>query len=160
MYRHKLKKLYSFIDVINMSTEPTVVYTDGSCSPNPGPGGWGFISIHPAGNYHVSGGEQKSTNNRMELMAIIQALQFHANAEHIVIHSDSLLSINCAKGLWRRKENKDLWKIFDRVSKNIEITWVKVKAHNGNKYNELVDDLAKSAMRENTKNKYLVMNKK
>lgn len=127
-----------------MSTKSAIVYTDGSCSPNPGPGGWGFISINPDGDFHVNGGDKYSTNNRMELMAIIEALQFHASAETVIIHSDSLLSINCAKGIWRRKKNKDLWKVYDLVSKNIQITWVKVKAHSGDKYNDLVDKLAKN----------------
>ena len=149
--RNKLKKWPNVRLVTNMSIEHAVVYTDGSCSPNPGPGGWGFISIHPMGDYYMSDGEEKTTNNRMELMAIIEALQFHAYAEHITIYSDSKLSINCAKGLWKRKKNKDLWAIYDSVVKDIKITWVKVKSHSGDKYNELVDKLAKSAMRENSK---------
>lgn len=121
------------------------IYTDGSCMPNPGPGGWGFISLQPSAEYHVSGGEAKSTNNRMELVAVIEAIDFHPDYKELTIYSDSLLTINCAQGLWKRKKNRDLWAEFDQVSKGKKITFKKVKAHNGDHYNELVDKLAKRA---------------
>jgi ribonuclease HI len=148
----KIEKLLHVFSSSEMSeSKGPIVYTDGSCDPNPGAGGWGFISLDPAGDWHVNGGEAKSTNNRMELMAIIEALRFHANETVITIRTDSQLCMNCAKGLWKRKKNKDLWAIYDTVSKNIEIVWEKVKAHSGDKYNDLVDELAKSAMRQNKK---------
>jgi len=135
-----------------------IVYTDGSCDPNPGPGGYGFISLDPTGDWYVSGGEKQSTNNRMELMAVIEAISFHASSHEITIFTDSQLTINCATGLWRRKMNTDLWELYDCASKGKNIIFKKVKAHNGDHYNELVDKLAKKEMREVQKK--LIKNKK
>lgn len=126
-----------------MSDNKTInIYTDGSCNPNPGVGGWAFISIGPKYEYHVSGREEESTNNRMELTAIIEAIQFHKEKD-LTIHTDSQLIMNCAQGKWKRKTNKDLWDKYDKVSSGKVITYKKVLAHSGNKYNELVDELAK-----------------
>jgi len=126
-----------------------IIYTDGSCIPNPGPGGWAFVALSGVNNkeYHVSGGEDKSTNNRMELTAVIEALEFHDGTIDFLIHSDSMYVINCAKCKWVRKKNTDLWKKYDNVSKNKSIEWLWVKAHNGDKYNEIVDTLAKKEAR-------------
>ncbi len=106
------------------TTDKITVYTDGSCMPNPGPGGYGFIFIDPISNkeWFVNGGELNTTNNRMEMTAVIEALKFLSEYSVFKIYSD---------------------KEFDRVSKNKQIEWEWVKAHNGNKYNELVDKLAK-----------------
>jgi ribonuclease HI len=141
---------------IKTHTVIQVIYTDGSCMPNPGPGGWGFVAL-PCCNdkepieWHVSGGEDKSTNNRMELTAVIESLDFSNNTDYYRIHSDSMYVINCAKGIWSRKKNTDLWDIYEKVSKNKKIEWVWVKAHNGDKYNEIVDDLAKKEAKNKIK---------
>lgn len=119
------------------------IYTDGSCNPNPGVGGWGFISIGIEYDYYVSGREENTTNNRMELTAIIEAIQFHEKDTQLTIHTDSQLIMNCAQGKWKKKTNKDLWEKYDRISKGKNIVYKKVLAHSGNKYNELVDKLAK-----------------
>lgn len=125
-----------------------VVYTDGSCIPNPGPGGWAFVAL-PYDNdsepteWHVSGGESQSTNNRMELTAVIEALEFGKHKKNYLIYSDSTYVINCAKGVYARKKNVDLWKKYDKVSKDKQIKWIWVKGHSGDKYNEIVDSLAK-----------------
>jgi ribonuclease HI len=126
------------------------VYTDGSCFPN-GFGGWGFIILpSPITNnteYHVSGRHDNTTNNRMELQAVIEALSFSIpdckKQKKYKIYTDSRLILNCAKGEWKRKANLDLWAIYDDVSSEKEIEWEWVKAHNNNYYNEQVDKLAK-----------------
>ena len=123
-----------------------VVYTDGSCNPNPGPGGWGFVSIDPDGDWMVNGGEADTTNNRMELTAIVEALKFHASAKTITIYTDSKLCLMCAQKLWKRKKNADLWALYDRAASGKTILWRKVKAHRGDKYNEMVDLLAKEGV--------------
>ena len=121
----------------------STIYTDGSCIPNPGPGGWAFVCFNETEEFHISGGEDKTTNNRMELSAVIEALKFNDKRETYCIYSDSMYVINCAKGVWARKKNIDLWQKYDKVSKNKIIEWVWVRAHNGDKYNEIVDKLAK-----------------
>lgn len=123
------------------------VYTDGSCSPNPGPGGWGFIYFKKDTIFYVKGGESYTTNNRMELMSVLEALKFDSTDKKIVIYSDSQLTINCAKRVFKRNVNIDLWEQFDILSKGREIEWIKVKAHSGDEYNEKVDQLAKEGAR-------------
>lgn len=116
------------------------VYTDGSCLRNPGPGGWAFAVVDT--DTFCSGGEYKTTNNRMELQAVIEALIFLPD-QGLDIYTDSLWVLNCAQGLWKRKANLDLWNEFDRLSKNRTLTWNWVRGHNGDKYNEAVDKLAR-----------------
>tara|TARA_B110000908_G_C10193256_1_gene421600 strand:- start:107 stop:529 length:423 start_codon:yes stop_codon:yes gene_type:complete len=125
-----------------------VIYTDGSCIPNPGPGGWAFVALacdddEEPTEFYISGGEDQSTNNRMELTAVMEALAFDLDTDSYLIYSDSMYVINCAKGKWARKKNVDLWKKYDIVSKNKKIEWVWVKGHSGDEYNEIVDKLAK-----------------
>lgn len=129
-----------------------IIYTDGSCMPNPGPGGWAFIVLADYNDeypieWHVSGGYEQSTNNRMEMMAVIEALNF-INKKKCVIYTDSQYVINCASGNWARKKNLDLWSEYDEASKNIEIEWIWVKGHSGNNYNEIVDRLAKQEVKK------------
>lgn len=124
------------------------IYTDGSCTPNPGRGGWGFI-IKGSGqepDWEVGGSSPRSTNNQMELTAVIEALKFCCTPK-VKLVSDSQYVINCAQGKWKRKINMDLWREFDRVSKNRLLTWEWVKAHNGDPYNERVDELARTSSR-------------
>lgn len=120
-----------------------IIYTDGSCLNNPGPGGWAFCLLENSNEWVISGNENFTTNNRMELTAVIEALKFIKNNQEYIIFTDSLLTINCATGKWKRKSNIDLWSIFDELIKHKLITFKHVKAHNGNKYNELVDKIAK-----------------
>jgi ribonuclease HI len=132
--------LVKYIDTndINMVT----IYTDGSCLKNPGPGGWAFCIVDDSDSYTcMSGSESNTTNNRMELTAIIESLAMIQDNE-CNIYSDSLLTINCAQNIWKRKANLDLWNKYDKISKNRRINYTWVKAHNGNKYNEIVDKLA------------------
>lgn len=123
-----------------------IIYTDGSCIPKTGSGGYGFVilpSEEDPHEWHVSGGEDCTTNNRMELTAVIEALTFCHTKSYFTIYSDSMYVINCAKGVWTRKKNIDLWKKYDEISYGKNIDWVWVKSHSGNKYNEIVDLLAK-----------------
>jgi ribonuclease HI len=124
-----------------------VIYTDGSCIPNPGPGGWAFCALADPNDespfeWHVSGGVAKSTNNRMELTAVIEALLFFEK-KRFHIYSDSQYVIKCAKGEYKRKKNMDLWKEYDIASTGKKIEWTWVKGHSNDKYNEIVDVLAK-----------------
>jgi len=127
-----------------------VIYTDGSCMPNPGPGGYGFVvlptKIDPI-EWHVSGGEYSTTNNRMELTAVIEALKFCHDKSNLTIYSDSMYVINCAKGKWKRKKNIDLWEKYNIESKNKDIEWIWVKGHSNDYYNEIVDTLAKKEVK-------------
>jgi ribonuclease HI len=131
-----------------MNTEQLKIYTDGSCNPNPGLGGYAWIALD--GRLHA-GGETKSTNNRMELMAVIHAIESNADRD-LVIYSDSQYVINGAtkwyRG-WLRNNwkdgtvaNRDLWeRLLAALSKtNVKFEWV--RGHSGNPMNEAVDELA------------------
>tara|TARA_Y100000385_G_C12943437_1_gene572210 strand:+ start:163 stop:639 length:477 start_codon:yes stop_codon:yes gene_type:complete len=139
------------------------VYTDGSAIDNPGPGGWAFCyncsnvdtspvlgranqDLHTESciqNVIVSGGEIQTTNNRMELQAVIESLKWIKDVP-IVINSDSQLTIKCAEKLWKRKANLDLWAKYDKISEQRTIIFKWVKAHAGDKYNEIVDKAARN----------------
>ena len=134
------------------------IYTDGSCLENPGNGGWAAI-INDNGKINkISGSEKNTTNNRMELMATINALKNMEPKYEIEIYTDSKyvkLGItewinNWVKNNWQtsKKEsvkNKDLWLDLYNLNKSLNIKWIWVKAHAGNQLNEEVDLLAKKA---------------
>ena len=123
-----------------------IVYTDGSSLGNPGPGGWAFSYKDDTRIVMVSGGVMNTTNNRMELLAVIEALEWlpHDNL-HVV--SDSKLTIEIGRGNWKRKSNLDLWERFETARSHRSIEWEWVKAHNGNKENERVDTAARDEAR-------------
>lgn len=122
------------------------IYTDGSCIGNPGPGGWGVVVLHDNKEIKLAGGEKDTTNNRMEMMAMIKALEWlHAHKltdGKITIYSDSNLLVQSLTKGWKRKANTDLWAQLDKLRGWLDIKWVWVKAHHTNKYNNLVDELA------------------
>ena len=121
---------------------PTI-FTDGSCLKNPGgPGGWAFTLLENGEQWTLSGGDSSTTNNRMELMAVIEALDFAQGKEYI-IHTDSELTMKCATGIYGRKANKDLWNEYERALRGRKLHCVWVKAHNGNPLNEYVDRIAR-----------------
>jgi len=138
-----------------------VIYTDGACSGNPGPGGWGAVILDEKKNeINISGKEKSTTNNRMELLASIMALRKIKEASEIIIYTDSIYLKNgittwiknWEKNDWKNSKkkpvkNKDLWLKLNRLSKEKIINWRWVKAHAGNKYNELADKLATEAIR-------------
>jgi ribonuclease HI len=121
-----------------------IIYSDGSCSPNPGSGGYGWIAVFSTYDIHGSGQEEYTTNNIMEMKAVIEALKNFPDCLKFHIYSDSKYVINCAQGLWQRKKNIELWKEYDTIAKNKTIRFTWVKGHNGDYYNELVDKLAKN----------------
>jgi ribonuclease HI len=139
-----------------------VIYTDGACSGNPGPGGWGAIILDEEKNEtNISGREKNTTNNRMELMAPIMALKKIKKASDEIIYTDSTYHKNgitiwikkWEKNNWKNTnkkpvKNKDLWIILNELSKERIIDWRWVKAHAGNKYNEIADKLATEAIKD------------
>ena len=120
------------------------IYTDGSCLRNPnGPGGWAVVIVEENGyEYYFADGDPSTTNNRMELTAVIEDISLLKEGQEFLVYSDSQLTINCATGKWKRKANLDLWEEYEKFSKNKKIKFEWVKAHNGNHYNEIVDKLA------------------
>ncbi|MHA7813486.1 MAG: ribonuclease HI [Phycisphaerales bacterium] len=133
------------------------LYTDGACSGNPGPGGWAFLLRHPRSGKAVerSGGERETTNNRMELTAVIEGLGALTRASVVDLYSDSqyvLKGLNEWMPGWKRKgwktaskqpvKNVDLWKQLDTLKGEHEIRFHWVKGHAGHPENERVDELA------------------
>ena len=137
-----------------MQIQKIEVYTDGSCLGNPGPGGWAAIILENGENtdstrHEVSGGEKDTTNNRMEMMAVIEALkkireQHPDTIQNIKIHFfiDSNLIVQTMKVGWKKKKNLDLWAEIEKLSAWLDITWEWVKAHHENELNNQVDQLA------------------
>lgn len=132
------------------------VYTDGSCRKNPGPGGWGVVLVYNGHEKELSGGEAETTNNRMELTAVIKALEAVKEPCHITLTSDSKYVIDAlekgwarswqSKG-WKRSDgskalNPDLWEKLLALCEIHEIEFVWVKGHAGHPYNERCDELA------------------
>lgn len=116
------------------------IYTDGSCRDRKG--GWAFVILHEFFEMQWSDKANDTTNNRMELTAVIEALKTLKN-EECIVYSDSQWVINCAEGRWKRNKNLDLWKDFEeqrRRQKKVEFVWV--KGHSDNEYNNLCDKLA------------------
>ncbi len=139
------------------------IYTDGACSGNPGIGGWGAVIIYDSGNpVFIHGGEQNTTNNRMELNAAINAILYFKNKENLEIFTDSkYLKDGIEKWIHKWKlnnwktstkkpvKNKDLWLKLDSEIARHNIKWNWVKGHANNKYNEKADTLARKFIEEN-----------
>ena len=145
-----------------MSSLPTVIiHTDGACSGNPGPGGWGAILKFGDVEKELKGGEAHTTNNRMELMAAIQALEALKRPCKVELHTDSQY---VQKGIhewihgWKRRgwltadkkpvKNDDLWKRLDAARLRHEVDWRWVKGHAGHELNERADGLARRGVEE------------
>ena len=125
------------------------IHTDGSCLLNPGPGGWGAVIAGEGGaTSKLSGGERSTTNNRMEIVAVIEALEAIPQGASAVVHSDSEYVVKTMTKGWKRNANKDLWERLERAAaaRNIEFRWV--RGHAGNKGNEMADRLAVNAMKD------------
>ena len=128
---------------------PVVITTDGSTYPNPGPGGWAAV-IQVAGQaepIEISGADPETTNNEMELMAVVRALESLERPSHILIRSDSQLVIKCATWEWGRKAEhlQALWRRYDAETCRHLVSWLWVKGHAGDERNERADYLAGQA---------------
>ena len=145
---------------MNMESDSLIkIYTDGACSGNPGPGGWG-VFIENSGNVtELSGRDENTTNNRMELKAVIEALKFFTINSELIIHTDSKYVmdgasrwiINWKKNKWKTAQkkdvkNKDLWIELDNLLNYHDVSWVWVKGHDGIYGNERADYLATSVI--------------
>ena len=142
-------------------TPKVVIYTDGACSGNPGPGGWGAILISGDHEREMCGGEPDTTNNRMELMAAIQALEALKRPCTVELHTDSqYLRQGITEWLpgwkargWRTAskapvKNDDLWKRLDLARQRHTVDWRWVKGHAGHPLNERADGLARQGLKE------------
>ncbi len=143
-----------------MKKENTVVmYTDGACSGNPGPGGWGSVLLYNGHRRELSGGEADTTNNRMELMAVIRALEVLKRPCRIQLHTDSVYVMKGITewiGQWKQRnwktaakkpvKNVDLWQRLEQAVSRHEVDWRWVKGHSGIPENERADELARLAI--------------
>lgn len=144
---------------MNEEKNRVVIYTDGACSGNPGPGGWGAVLIWNGIEKELSGFEAQTTNNRMEMTAAIEALNSLKKDMPIHLYTDSEYLLkgytqwlpNWIKKNWKDVKNKDLWERLIAAVGDKKVTWVWVRGHNGDKYNERADMLARNAIIENTK---------
>ena len=118
------------------------IYTDGSCLGNPGPGGWAAIIEENGGKKRLAGREDDTTNNRMEILAVIKGLQATPSHSEVTIFSDSQYVVNTMTKCWKRKANQDLWAALDTAVKERRVTWKWVRGHAGNPGNEEADALA------------------
>jgi ribonuclease HI len=142
-------------------TPKVTIYTDGACKGNPGPGGWGAILFYGDKKKEICGGEPATTNNRMELMAAIQALEMLNRPCKIELHTDSQYVM---KGItewvrgWKARgwktadkspvKNDDLWKRLDAARERHDVDWRWVKGHAGHPLNERADALANEGLRK------------
>ncbi|AIS52450.1 ribonuclease H [Thermoanaerobacter kivui] len=141
------------------------IYTDGACSGNPGPGGWAAVLLYKRTKKEISGFEENTTNNKMELKAALEALKALKRPCKVNLYSDSSYLINAFNQGWIEKwqknnwlksdktpvENQDLWKELLEVLKKHQVNWIKVKGHADNEYNNLCDKLATDEIKKNTK---------
>lgn len=147
------------------------IFTDGACSNNPGPGGWGAVFYKDTKQEIISGHEVETTNNRMELMAIVKALEKIKKEEYLYykefeIYSDSAYVVNAINYGWLSKwslnnwvttkgeeiKNQDLWKRYLKLNgylihKGINVRLIKIKGHNNNAFNDHVDEIAKAEVK-------------
>ncbi len=144
-----------------MSAARVRIYTDGACSGNPGPGGWGAILIYKGQRKEILGGEAETTNNRMELTAAIRALESLKRPSGVDLYTDSRYVMDGitkwihgwkAKG-WRTAakkpvKNEDLWRHLDEITGAHEVSWNWVKGHDGHPENERADELARRGISE------------
>lgn len=142
-----------------MTKKHVEIYTDGACSGNPGPGGWGAILVYGENQKEISGGEKETTNNRMELMAVIAALEQLKLPCNVDLYSDSkyvLKGISEWLPAWKARgwktadkkpvKNVEYWQRLEQAASPHAINWHWVKGHNGHDMNERADELARMAI--------------
>ena len=141
-------------------SEKVIIYTDGACSGNPGPGGWGAILMYKGAKKEISGGMKETTNNIMEVTAVIEALKCLKVESDVQVYSDSAYTVNAFnqgwiynwfKNGWRtaNKEpvkNKELWQELYALTKKHKVEFIKVKGHADNEFNNRCDEMAREAI--------------
>jgi ribonuclease HI len=149
--------------MVGMTADPqpeVVLYTDGACAGNPGPGGWAAIIIEGGEERTVSGGEPSTTNQRMELRAAIEGLAAIPGRRRVQLYTDSAYVMNCFRDRWYERwertgwtnagkqpvANRDLWERLIAETRRHEVVWNKVRGHTGDPLNERVDRLARAAV--------------
>ncbi len=144
-----------------MTRKKVTIYTDGACSGNPGPGGWGAVLLYGERRLEISGYDPETTNNRMEIMAAIQALERLKQPCIVTLYSDSAYLVHAFTLGWIDKwqanhwiksdkkpaENRDLWERLLAAMEDHEVKWVRVKGHANNKENNRCDELATGAIK-------------
>lgn len=142
--------------------EKVIIYTDGACSGNPGPGGWGTILIYRENKKEISGGQNNTTNNIMELTAVIEGLKLLKFPCEVDLYSDSAYVINAFKQGWiynwikndwktsgkEPVKNKEIWQKLYELTKIHKVNFIKVKGHSDNKFNNRCDELARNAIQK------------
>ena len=140
--------------------EKVTIYTDGACSGNPGPGGWGAILMYNGNKKELSGGNKDTTNNIMEITAVLEALKALKFPCEVNLYSDSAYVVNCFNQGWiynwlkkgwktasgEPVKNKELWEELYNLTKIHKITFHKVKGHADNEFNNRCDELARNAI--------------
>lgn len=140
--------------------DEVIIYTDGACSGNPGPGGWAAVILVNDKQIELSGGEYKTTNQRMEMTAPLEALQAITTPSRVKVFTDSAYLVNAFKQDWIAKwmkngwktvkgeavKNKDLWEKLWEMSEYHQVTWHKVKGHSDDELNNRCDYLARHAI--------------
>ena len=140
--------------------DEVIIYTDGACSGNPGPGGWGAILMYKDSKKEISGGNKNTTNNIMEMTAVIEALKLLKHPCKIKLYSDSAYVVNAflqnwtknwIKNNWKTSDkkdvkNKELWQELIKLTKVHDVTFFIVKGHADNEYNNRCDELARKAI--------------
>lgn len=131
------------------------IFTDGACSGNPGPGGWGVLLRYNGHEKELSGGERETTNNRMEMQAVIEGLSALKKSSRVKLYTDSQyvqkgvtewMKVWKAKGWPSRIKNQDLWQRIDSLLQDHEVEFIWVRGHDGHIENERVDKLAVAAI--------------
>lgn len=137
------------------------IYTDGACSGNPGPGGWGAVLIYGEHKKEISGAKKETTNNEMELTAVIEGLKLLKEQCKVELYSDSAYVVNAFLNNWLESwkkngwktagkkpvKNQELWEELDRLTSYHDVTFNKVKGHSDNELNNRCDFLATSAIK-------------
>lgn len=141
--------------------EKVIIYTDGACSGNPGPGGWGAILMYKDKKKEISGGKKDTTNNIMELTAVIEGLNLLKYPCEVDLYSDSAYVVNAFSQGWIEKwvknnwktagkepvKNQEQWKALYELTQKHKVNFIKVKGHSDNEYNNRCDELARNAIK-------------
>lgn len=141
--------------------EKIIIYTDGACSGNPGPGGWGAILMYKGAKKEISGGKKDTTNNVMEITAVIEGLKQLKKQSEVQVYSDSSYVVNTFKQgwiyNWMKKgwrtasgepvKNKELWQELYNLTQIHKVEFIKVKGHSDNEFNNRCDEMAREAIK-------------